>query len=90
MIFVALTNPKRKANQVAKIVLLVLLLAVFVPALYYGLSSAGSLASFAASTVPKEEEVPGEPIRVTSPLIEQTENLSWQKAVLNLLWGGSK
>lgn len=91
MIFLALTNPKRKANKVAKVALLLLLLCVFVPALYHALASADSLASFAASTVPKEDAIPGEPIRVDSPLIEHAEDsLSWQQAVMNMLWGGSK
>ncbi len=84
MIFFAVTKPRRKAILLAKILVLVLLVGLALPAFYGYLANAGALSYIAVTEEPaaEEEEMPGEPIRVMQPAD------SWLDQMNRLLLGG--
>ncbi|GEM_PF-2105568 len=66
MIFFALTKPKQKLKKLLILALLAAFLGIFLPGFYGYLAKENGMSQF-ASQVTEEEEVPGEPLRVTNP-----------------------
>ncbi len=64
MIFLAVTQTKRKRNLIIKIALLLLLLCLILPSLYGAMTAANSMEYFAGTTTDNTESFPGEPMRV--------------------------
>jgi len=83
MLFFAVTKPRRKAILLAKILVLVLLVGLALPAFYGYLSGAGALSYMAVTEEPAaDEEMPGEPIRVMQPID------NWMDQMNRLILGG--
>ncbi|MCL2677884.1 MAG: hypothetical protein FWE85_02395 [Clostridiales bacterium] len=75
MIFLAVTKPKKKADTLFKVLLVLLLLGVLVPSFYNLMLEANSLERFAA----KEDEPPGASRRVEGEAFDLEEMAVWQE-----------
>ena len=81
MIFMALTNPRKKLNFLLKVLLLVILLLILFPLVYGMMAEANSLQNLAAAQ--EEEKYPGEPVRVEAE-IWPIESQYWQDIAIML------
>jgi len=76
MLFIAVTKTKKKLNMLIKIFLLLLLLCVLLPTFYGLMMEANSLERFSSvQNTPEEEQYPGEPVRVESDWLVDSEYL---------------